>query len=89
MLSGIGAGAILLFAAMLINLAIKISLHMALAALCAVVILALNLWLGIIGLCFAVANGWSRVVLRRHTRLEVVTGGLLGGVVGLLLVLIS
>ncbi len=86
MLHGIAGGAVLLFVAMLANLIIKISLHMALAMLCGVVILALNLWLGIVACGFALVNGWSRVVLRRHTLLEVITGGLLGGLVGILLV---
>jgi membrane-associated phospholipid phosphatase len=89
MLRGIAGGAALLFVAMLINLTIKISLHMALASLCGIVILALNLWLGIIACSFAIANGWSRVVLRRHTLTEVVVGGLLGIVVGVILVLVS
>jgi membrane-associated phospholipid phosphatase len=86
MFRGIGAGAVLLFVAMLINLVIKISLHTALAALCAVVILALNPLPGTFACGFAIANGWSRVVLRRHTTLEVVTGGVLGAVVGIVLV---
>lgn len=89
MLHGILAGAVLTFAAMLINLWLKISLHAALATLCGLVILALNLWIGVGACMFAALICWSRVVLRRHTLLEVVAGALLGGVVGSTLILLG
>lgn len=86
-LRGIAAGTSLAFIAMLINLRLKISLHAALAMECAVVILALVPWLGMLACGFGLLIGWSRVVLRRHTALEVLSGGLLGIIIGAVLVL--
>lgn len=81
MLRGILGGTVMAFVAMLVNLVLKISLHAALATLCALVILALIPWLGIAACLFAALIGWSRVVLRRHTAIEVLSGALLGGIV--------
>ena len=87
MLRGILAGAAMAFVAMLINLVLKISLHTALATLCALVILALMPWLGVAACLFAALVGWSRVALRRHTAVEVLSGALLGGIVACTLIL--
>lgn len=89
MLRGILAGGALAFVAMLINLVLKISLHAALATLCALVILALIPWLGLAACVFAALVGWSRVALRRHTAVEVISGALLGGIVACTLILTS
>lgn len=89
MLRGILGGTALAFVAMLINLFLKISLHAALATLCALVILSLMPWLGLAACLFAALIGWSRVVLRRHTAVEVLSGALLGGIVACALVLTS
>ena len=85
MLRGILGGTTLAFVAMLINLRSKLSLHTALATLCALVILALVPPLGVAASIFAALIGWSRVVLRRHTVVEVVSGGVLGAIVALAL----
>lgn len=89
MLRGIVAGTALAFVAMLLNFVLKVSLHVALATLCALVILAINVPLGTAACLFAMLIAWSRVVLRRHTVLEVVSGALLGGITGVLLVISS
>lgn len=87
MLRGILSGAVMAFVAMLINLVLKISLHAALATLCALVIMALIPWLGIAACLFAALVGWSRVALGRHTAVEVLSGGLLGGIIACGLIL--
>jgi len=89
MIRGLLASMVLAFAAMLANLVLKVSLHTALSVFCALVILALNNWLGIGACIFAMLIGWSRVVLKRHTTAEVISGALLGSIVGVALVLSS
>lgn len=87
MLRGIAAGTALAFVAMIANFVLKVSLHVALATLCALVILALNAPLGVAACIFAVLIAWSRVALCRHTPLEVLCGALLGGATGVILML--
>jgi membrane-associated phospholipid phosphatase len=89
MLRGLLACTVLTVVAMLVNLVSKISLHTALSMFCTMVMLALNLWLGLAACIFVVLIGWSRIVLRRHTPFEVVSGALLGATVGTALVWIG
>lgn len=61
-----------------INLAYKVSAHATGAAICATVLWsAVPLW-GVIGAVLALAVGWSRVELGRHTRGQVLLGWLVG-----------
>jgi membrane-associated phospholipid phosphatase len=75
----------LIFAAMLINLRSKISLHLIFAVYCAVSLMAVSGWLGAGFLLFAAAIGWSRIVLQRHNFGQVVSGMTLGAAAGILL----
>ncbi len=67
-----------------INARVKISLHTVMATYLSVLVLSVNLWAGILLTIFSGFIGFSRVVLGRHTRLEVVTGVLVGVLFGLL-----
>lgn len=75
----------ILLAAMLINHRSKISLHMIFATYFAVSLFAVSVLTGAIFLLTAIAVGWSRVVLKRHTPVQVVTGALLGAFAGIIL----
>lgn len=58
----------------------KVSLHALFASFCAVILYALSAALGLAA--FALGVGWSRVVLARHTLVEVLVGtgvGIAGG----------
>lgn len=77
---------ILIATASLVNLRLKISLHMAFAVFAAVSVLSLGWGFTAGGLLLALAIGWSRLELGRHTLTEVVGGALLGAVVGVGLV---
>lgn len=67
-----------------INIKIKISQHTSIATYLGFLALPVNLWLGIALLVFVPFIAWSRVVLGRHTRDEVMIGGIIGGLFGLL-----
>ena len=70
--------------AALINLRLKISLHILFAFYCAVVLLRLGAGFGSGACILAVLVFWSRLFLRRHTLIEAITGaslGIAGGVV--------
>lgn len=79
----------LLLAGMAINHWSKISMHIMFGAYCAMALvvtrpipsLALFLMVG--------AVGWSRVLLKRHTVIQVISGLFLGGGVGVLLILLT
>lgn len=61
-----------------INLGYKVSAHATGAAICATVLwAAVPLW-GVIGAVLALAVGWSRVALRRHTMGQVLLGWAVG-----------
>lgn len=62
-----------------INLRWKISAHATTAAACAVILslFAIDVWLP--ALLSVVLVSWSRVVLHRHTTLQVIAGSLVGG----------
>lgn len=77
---GIGAGVVAL--AHLVRWWLKVSLHAAFGAFAAGLA-----WPGLLAMVvlalLAVGVGWSRLVLNRHTRAEVLLGLALGGVAGL------
>jgi hypothetical protein len=61
---------------------IKVSLHMAFAALVAAVLALMRSPIGYVLLLALPALVWSRLVLRRHTSAEVALGGIIGAVAG-------
>ena len=67
-----------------INSVKKISLHTVVATYLSALVLSLNLWFGIGLFVFAALIAWSRVVLGRHTPVEVLLGWLVGSGFGLL-----
>ncbi len=66
-----------------INTKIKISQHTLMATYLSFLMLSANLWAGTAMLIFAPFVGWSRVVLGRHQKDEVLVGGIVGVVFGL------
>ena len=71
----------LLVAAAFCNRWLKVSLHAAFAAFTVVSLWNVSLWAAGLVLVLAVAIGWSRVVLGRHSLPEVLAGAGLGGLV--------
>src|SRR5437762_2884598 len=68
----------------LVNFRLKLSLHALFAFYCAIILFRIGLmWLAIT-LMLAVVVAWSRLLLRRHSRIELIGGsvlGLTGGVI--------
>ncbi len=77
----------MIVAAALINLWDKVSLHSAFAAYVVVFVAMTSPGLSIAGAVVALAVGWSRVELGRHTRRQVALGLVLGTITGLGLLL--
>lgn len=69
----------------LVNFKLKASMHTSISFFLALSLLKLNIPAGILMLLFAALISYSRLVLKRHTLSEVIAGGLLGIVFGLLL----
>jgi len=67
-----------------INARIKVSQHTVMAYYVSFLVMPVNLWVGLGLLAFAPMIGWSRVVLGRHKKEEVLVGTLVGVVFGLL-----
>lgn len=66
----------------LANFRLKLSLHALFAFYCAVILFRIGLMWGAIALALAILVAWSRLFLRRHTRIELIVGivlGLMGG----------
>jgi len=79
--AGLAAAGAVVVVAQLLRRWMKASLHVAYGALAAA--LAWPLWPAVAGLGLLVAGvAWSRRVLGRHTRAEVLVGGLLGALAG-------
>jgi membrane-associated phospholipid phosphatase len=72
------AAMILIVGGWFLNRWLKPSMHAAFAMLTASSLWPLNAGLSLVAMLFAVAVGWSRVELRRHTWVEVGVGLLLG-----------
>jgi membrane-associated phospholipid phosphatase len=79
---GLLLSGLLIAAVMLVAPWFKLSLHASFAAFAVLLLWPLRLWyVALMGVA-AVAIGWSRVVLARHTVVEVLGGSLLGGLFG-------
>ena len=72
------AAIILILGGWFLNRWLKPSMHAAFAMLTACSLWPLSAWLSLTAILFAVAVGWSRVQLRRHTWMEVGVGLVLG-----------
>ncbi|MGJ8734719.1 MAG: hypothetical protein ACSHW4_16305, partial [Cellulophaga sp.] len=72
-----------------INFFIKISMHVSINIYLALAIIHVNLILGSTLIVFTLLVLWSRLVLKRHTPKEVVTGLIIGSLFGATLLLIS
>ncbi len=75
---------VLMTTSFLVNLQLKCSLHTSFAVFISIGFLPLNSYICAILLLFSIVMGWSRVILRRHTFAEVITGGVLGMAIGFL-----
>jgi hypothetical protein len=85
-LRGTAAALAVLIAGFAINYTwLKMSLHTAFAMYAAMMAATADPLLGAIGLAIALAVGWSRVALGRHTIPEVIAGVSIGAAAGLLL----
>lgn len=67
-----------------INSVKKISLHTVVATYLSALVLPVNIWAGLAFFVFAALIAWSRVVLGRHTREEIMIGWFIGAGFGLL-----
>ncbi len=67
-----------------INARIKVSQHTVMAYYVSFLVLPINLWVGLGLLVFAPLIGWSRIVLGRHQKIEVILGTMVGVVFGIL-----
>jgi membrane-associated phospholipid phosphatase len=67
-----------------INARIKVSQHTVMAYYVSFLVMPVNMWVGLGLLAFAPMIGWSRVVLGRHKKEEVLVGTIVGVVFGLL-----
>lgn len=67
-----------------INARIKVSQHTVMAYYVSFLVMPVHFWIGVGLLAFAPLVGWSRVVLGRHKKEEVMVGTLVGIVFGLL-----
>ncbi|HEX8247710.1 MAG TPA: hypothetical protein VF599_06045 [Pyrinomonadaceae bacterium] len=85
LLIGMIISVVLLPAAMFINQWSKISLHLTFAAYCAVSLAAIDYGWAAFFILLAVAVGWSRVRLERHSLRQVLGGAALGGAGGIFL----
>lgn len=74
---------ILLTISKLVNFFIKSSLHVSLNIFLAFLIMSINLLIGLIFLCSIFFIAWARLVLKRHTLKEIITGALIGFGVGI------
>ena len=75
---GLLVSGLLIVAAMLVSPWVKLSLHASFAAFAVLLLWPLNLWYLALASVTAVGICWSRVVLARHTVVEVLGGSLLG-----------
>ena len=79
---GLGAAGVIPVLAMLLSKWMKLSLHVAYAGFVAVWLSTVAPWLSAVGLLAALLVAWSRVVLRRHSFLEVYSGLMVGTGIG-------
>jgi membrane-associated phospholipid phosphatase len=79
---GLLLSGLLIVAMMLVSPWVKLSLHASFATFAVLLLWPLRLWYVLLSGVAAVAICWSRVVLGRHTVVEVLGGSLLGGLFG-------
>ena len=79
---GLLLSGLLIVAVMSFSPWVKLSLHASFAAFAVLLLWPLNLWFVALASVAAAAICWSRVVLARHTVIEVLGGSLLGGLFG-------
>ncbi len=79
-----GAIFIQIIASYLINQKLKVSMHTSFSFLFAYLFYPLNSQIAFVLFAFGFLNGASRLVLRRHTIMEVLAGFILGNTIGLL-----
>lgn len=84
-----GFGLILVFVSQIVNHYIKSSLHVSLNIFLSFLVLPVNIFAGILLLILTILTGWSRIVLKRHTLREVITGAVIGLAVSLPMFLIG
>ncbi|HEY8563590.1 MAG TPA: phosphatase PAP2 family protein [Pyrinomonadaceae bacterium] len=83
LLAGMLISLVILLFAMLVNRWSKISLHLIFAVYFAISLFPVSYWSGAFFLLLAAAVGWSRVVLKRHTFAQVLSGAALGAIAGI------
>lgn len=74
---------VLLVASQIVNLYLKTSLHVAFNIFLAFLIMPLQPIIGTVFLLFSIPLAWSRLVLKKHTLEEVISGAILGLATGL------
>ena len=79
MVRGFGVAAAMIAIAAAANRWIKVSLHIAFACFCGILLCRTRLAFGLPVLVFVPALIWSRLVLSRHVLSETVAGAILGG----------
>lgn len=79
---GLLAGWALVIVSTIVNRWLKTSMHVGVAAFCATLV-AGTPWIAIAAALTVALIAWSRLVLKRHTRLEVACGAILGTTAGL------
>ncbi len=67
-----------------INARIKVSQHTVMAYYVSFLVMPVHLWIGLWLLAFAPFVGWSRIVLGRHQKNEVIIGSIVGVIFGIL-----
>jgi len=75
---------VLLTASQLINYYIKSSLHVAFHIFLSFLIIPLDTTTGLILLVFTIFIAWARLTLKRHTLKEIISGTVLGLIVGII-----
>ena len=73
---------LLIVAVMLVSPWVKLSLHASFAAFAVLLLWPLKLWYVALASVAAAGICWSRVMLGRHTTVEVLGGSFLGGLFG-------
>lgn len=80
---GLLLSGVLIVVAMLASPWLKLSLHASFATFAVLLLWPLKLWQVALACMAAAGICWSRVMLARHSTVEVLAGGLLGGVAGI------
>jgi hypothetical protein len=73
---------ILLLISGIINYRIKTSLHVTLTIYLAFLIMPMSFHIGVILISLTILVGWARIILKRHTVNEVLTGFIIGSFIG-------